>query len=315
MLIPYVNMTIVAALAASLFLSTISCAPMDEALTPRVQAGDRLTQKGERLDSCYSDKPDWDRLELHPSQDPLIKKGVVHSYLSAGTYNCFRVGSVVDLKDGKDGADRGDVRITRIEVLRYSDITESHVQASGLTMDKMNDVIRQRLDKDNLVTLTHFEFVDGSGKSSPEEENGLGFEPLDLNEVGAMFPDCDPKKGFYKEVRMDHVSHESIKEGLIQLHPELRPDDLRVCYQVGTEVKLVDQTDPENKVNVAEAVITRLVQKPLSEVTEEDALGFNMTRADLFTRFLQSNETISANSRIVLVYFDVVKPSAEGESQ
>jgi len=111
--------------------------------------------------------------------DNDVFAGKVTASFAAGDRDCFKIGDTIDLQDRTGGASRGKVKITRVDVLPATDMTESQAKAFNTTLADLKKRVQDEFDRikaipkgqpgafdpKGMVAITYFKYlgIDGNG--------------------------------------------------------------------------------------------------------------------------------------------------------
>ncbi len=132
-----------------------------------------LEDEGERSTTCPAKFEDSVNINSPEDRDDLILDGTVTAALSAGDRNCFRIGSVVNLRNSSktnpDAPIRAKLRVVKTEVIPVEKLVKSHAKAMGMTLVELKEFANAQLESAKKVfnpkgwaNLTYFEVVDDS---------------------------------------------------------------------------------------------------------------------------------------------------------
>lgn len=119
---------------------------------------------GERPSTCNKKSKDWVDLIIPQDQDEAIQTGKVVGWIAAGSMNCLRVGSVVNLTDKKGGAPRGQLRVMMVQVFPVTKLNITHALTMNMAFldlrkQVLEDLENQTFDHKDMVNMTFFEYV------------------------------------------------------------------------------------------------------------------------------------------------------------
>lgn len=237
-----------------------------------------LSQNGERPNTCATKKPDRTYLRSPEQFDQAIYSGKVTAAIGAGNENCLRIGAVVNLQNGDKAPSRGQVTVTKIEIIPVEAISDSHAKyfsvASGsdvraIADKEIEDVLAKNLfNPKGMVSITYFTFNKGT-------QTGEILEPikeiLTLDKEGDRAPGCPADyKDANKLVIAPDVS-DKVLAGKITATMEAGD---RNCFKIGSEVPLM--TAKEGPTLAQSKVIkVQIVPVEMLDKTHAKALGID----------------------------------------
>lgn len=122
-------------------------------------------QKDERSSSCPAQSSDWKNISIPQAQDESVKSGEVFGWISAGARNCFRIGSVIQVKE-KDTSSRMELRVVKVEVIPLAKINITHSGAMNMNFMDFRAFALESLKAvttfkhNDMLNMTFFEYVE-----------------------------------------------------------------------------------------------------------------------------------------------------------
>jgi uncharacterized protein YqfB (UPF0267 family) len=196
-----------------------------------------LSEKGEISSTCPKNK--LDRIDLNSpiKTDDLVFSGKVTAALEAGNQNCYRIGSEVNLQEGKSGAVRAKLEVTRIEIIPVENLTESHQKAMGMSAEELTSFANDAIEKAKaiynsygMVSVTFFKMVKGTNAPIPVLKEILTFD-----KEGERSSGCPAD--FTDSTRLIIDSADALKVQNQKITAIMEAGD-RNCFRIGSEVDL-----------------------------------------------------------------------------
>lgn len=133
-----------------------------------------VDQEGVRPTTCPANMADHTNLRSPVEFDEKVFAGKITAAVGAGDRNCFKIGSVVNLKNGNQGDVRGEVKVVKVEILLYTELSDEHAKALDMTLDEIKAYAQKEIasapfDAKGKVNITHFEYGSVSSGGGPTE--------------------------------------------------------------------------------------------------------------------------------------------------
>jgi hypothetical protein len=317
--------------------------------TDTVQTIMLVAQEGTRSPTCPEKNTDWLNLTAPEVQDAQILSGAITATIGIGDRNCYKIGSILPLQNGKAGPVRAQVIINQVQIVPYSALNKIQAKALGMELAALKLYARTELDKakaaakfdpKETVTITFFEISDGA---APVVDDGPAVpstpvstpvgtpvatpvttpvatpvtpavipEPLLITIVGERSSTCPTKNTDYSYISIPTMFDAQIFSGAITA--DISSGD-RNCFRVGAEVVLQAslKSDPNAPVR-AKLKIEKVLVIHRSKLTdvEAKALGSDLVslQARIDKMFAAASGSFDPKGMVSLTFFSVVSSIA-----
>lgn len=205
-----------------------ACQPNDpSALSPkqRLDNGEiiEFTKAGFRHGGCKDSMPDWKVRIADQEERYRVVLGKQASVINPGIYNCYRVGSRVNVDIYKNPQSSGVVEVTKISWARIEAVTKSRMKgkyfASSEQFYNYIDGIKRRLEynRDVYVSIVDFKYIKGSAvdeKTIIDEDKGSEQDDgyVETQKDGDSLSRC---KTDWTDILVNGQYHEPILKGYL----------------------------------------------------------------------------------------------------
>ena len=240
-----------------------------------------LEADGERPSTCPSKFTDSVDLASPEEHDEGVLNGSIYAALSAGDRNCFRIGSIVNIrnksKEDPDAPVRARVKVTKVEIVPVDKLTKSHAKALGMTLGEIkdfaetqNEAAKKTFNPKGMVNITFFDYV---GNDSTPVEPPVNLVSSVYEKEGDRPQTCPKTFQDQMSLSAPEDQDEYIKVGLITA-TFLAGD--RNCFRVGTVVNLQNKTkeSPDAPIR-AKLRVVRIEILPIAMIGKEQAMAFS----------------------------------------
>lgn len=275
-----------------------------------------VTKAGERPNTCAAKKSDRTFLRSPTDKDKDIFAGRVTAALSAGNENCLRIGAVVNLQNGESAPVRGQVTVTKIEIIPVESISDTHAPffnvARGSDVRAMadfeiNDVIAKGIFKPNgMISITYFTFNNGSQTDEvvlPTETSDI----IVIDKEGERPNTCATKKPDRAFLRSPVDKDQDVLAGKITAALSAGNEN---CLRVGAVVNIQngDKAPVRGQVTVKKIEIL-----PVGSISDTHARYFNVASgsevraiADFEINDVLSKNIFDPKGMVSITYFELV---------
>lgn len=255
-----------------------------------------ISNTGERSPTCPAKFTDEMSLRSPVESDSKVFAGKITASLSAGDRNCFRIGAVVNLQNGKQGPVRGQVTVTKVEIMAVESLSSSHAQALGLDQSTMTAFANEEMEKakdtfnpKGMVNVTHFKFNGGT-----VVDNGGGSTITDIvtiDKEGERPQTCPVD--FKNSNRLIVAESQNTDVFAKKITAVMDAGD-RNCFKIGTEVSLHNSKEgsPIGKVKIVKVQIV-----PVTKLDKNHGKALGIEEKSLKT---------AAEEKIASVKFDAL---------
>jgi uncharacterized protein YqfB (UPF0267 family) len=303
-----------------------------------------VAQDGIRSPTCPEKNSDWSNLTSPEAQDPQLLSGAIQATIGIGDRNCYKIGSILPLQNGKTGPVRAQVIINQVQIVPYSALNKIQAKALGMDLATLKQYVRTELDKakaagkfdpKETVTITFFEIVADSatvvdeGPAVPASPVVAPTSPIALPvptpvataPAAAGVPEtllvttagerpltCPEKNSDYSYVDFPTSQDARILNGEISAY--LSVGD-RNCFRIGADVVLQGslKANPAAPVR-AHLTISKVEIIHVSKLTNAQATALGMDLPTLQSQVNQMLSTAAAKfdpkGMVTLTYFTVV---------
>jgi uncharacterized protein YqfB (UPF0267 family) len=301
-----------------------------------------VAQDGIRSPTCPEKNTDWTNLTSPEAQDPQLLSGAIQATIGIGDRNCYKIGSILPLQNGKTGPVRAQVIINQVQIVPFTALNKIQAKALGMDLVTLKQYVRTELDKakaagkfdpKETVTITFFEIIAeaamGDGPAVPTSPAPQPISPVNVpvstpvalppgtagvpetllvTTAGERPLTCPQKNSDYSYVDFPTSQDGRILNGEISAY--LSVGD-RNCFRVGADVVLQGslKANPAAPVR-AHLTITKVEIIHVSKLTDTQATALGM---DLPTLQSQVNQMLASaaakfdpKGMVTLTYFTVV---------
>lgn len=268
---------------------------------------------GERAETCPTKNQDYKNIIV--SEDDLegVLDGSIKAVIEPGNRNCFRVGSIVQLKtDFSSDEVHADVIVVKTEGIALTKLAKKHAEAFGITVSELKAKGQELIDEieaqkkfrpEGMVNITYFKIA---GSENPGNTTNSQSELLTTlyTKVGERPTSCTSKSKWTR-ISIPSEQDENLKSGKVIAW--YSPGD-KNCFEVGSKIEVKEQTGPGRAI----LKVTRIEVVPVAQLSAIHALSMNMKLDELKLMVNQNEELIN------LIFFDYdfsAIPSVPGQSQ
>lgn len=300
-----------------LLLLIASCGPRDVAMDGGVSGAGKPTvvsANGERPSSCPAKKVDEVFLRSPVEMDNEVFTGKVTAALGAGGQNCFRIGSTVNLQNGKAGDVRGKVTITKVEIIPLELLSTTHALALGKSESAVRAFALEEIEKakdvfeaKGMVSITHFKFVEGSatGVVVPKLE-----DIVVVDKQGERPASCPTKKADDVALRSPVELDGDIFNGTVTAALGAGAQN---CFRIGATVNLQNGKAGEVRGKVT---VTKIEVLPLEQLSKAHGKALGKSESALKAHALEeiekTKDIFDAKGMVSITHFKFVEGSATG---
>ncbi|MCB9073432.1 MAG: ASCH domain-containing protein [Bdellovibrionaceae bacterium] len=259
-----------------------------------------LSTQGEVASTCPQKKIDRKDLGSPESSDEQIFAGKITASLEAGKENCYRIGSEVNLQNGKNGPIRGKLIVTKAEVVAISDLAEEHAKAMGMSLTELknfaNTAIQSAPYKSyDMVSITYFRYASGGGKPEPTTDM------ITIDKEGERAASCPADFKDSNRLIFSEDMNELIKEGKINAAMEAGD---RNCFRIGS---LVNWQNSKSGPVVGSMTVVKVQIVHKSQLGKEQAKALNVKQDELLKLAEEkiSSVKFDAMGLVHITYFSV----------
>ncbi len=165
-------------------------------------------KEGERSSTCPADFNDSTFLRSPLEFDEKVFAQKITAALTAGDRNCFKIGSIVTLKNGSKEEERGKVQVLKVEIVPIASLTEAHAQALDMTLEEIKALADKEIASVNFnakgtVNITHFKL---DGVEPVVEDKPAGGLEAEIFKILTPVLKMDLEKKLSQELLANNVS-------------------------------------------------------------------------------------------------------------
>lgn len=258
---------------------------------------------GERAETCPTKNQDYKNIIV--SEDDLegVLDGSIKAVIEPGNRNCFRVGSVVQLKtDFSSDEAQADVIVVKTEGIALSKLAKKHAEAFGLSVGELKDRGQELIDEieaqkkfrpEGMVNITYFKIAGAADDDGTVQNTETKLSTTVYTNVGERPSSCTAKSKWTR-ISIPDAQDENLKAGKVIAW--YSPGD-KNCFEVGSEIEVKEQTGPARAI----LNVTRIEVVPVTQLNAIHALAMNLKLEDLKLLVSQDEELIN------LIFFDYLR--------
>ncbi len=237
-----------------------------------------VTAAGQRPSTCPAKFTDDNFVRSPVENDAAIFSGKITAALGAGNKSCVRIGAVVNLQNGKNAPSRGQVTVTKIEILPVAALSDSHARYLGLSngdevralADKEIEAAKAIFNAKGMVSITYFTYNKGSATGGEVVVPNTQ-EIITLDKDGDRAPGCPAD---YKDsIRLITPADKTTEIITNKITATMEAGD-RNCFRIGTEVDLTPAKETPAFTR-AKIVKVQIVPKDKLDATQAKALAID----------------------------------------
>jgi uncharacterized protein YqfB (UPF0267 family) len=257
---------------------------------------------GERAETCPTKNQDYKNIIV--SEDDLagVLDGTIKAVIEPGNRNCFRVGSVVQIKtDFSSDEVQGDVVVVKTEGIALSKLAKKHAEAFGLSVGELKDRGQELIDAieaqkkfrpEGMVNITYFKIAGGGDDDGTVKNSETQLSTTVYTKAGERPFSCTSKSKWTR-ISIPSEQDENLKAGKVIAW--FSPGD-KNCFEVGSEIEVKEQEIVRSILKV-----TRIEVVPVAQLSAIHALAMNMKLEELKLLVSQDEELIN------LIFFDYLR--------
>ena len=265
---------------------------------------------GERAETCPTKNQDYKNIIV--SEDDLegALDGSIKAVIEPGNRNCFRVGTVVQLKtDFSSDEVQAEVIVVKTEGIALSKLAKKHAEAFGMTVGELKDRGQELIDAieaqkkfrpEGMVNITYFKIA-GADDNGNVKNTETELSTSVYTKSGERPTSCTSKSKWTR-ISIPTEQDENLISGKVIAW--YSPGD-KNCFEVGSEIEVKEQVGPARAI----LKISRIEVVPVAQLSAIHALSMNMKLDDLKLLLSQDEELIN------LVFFDYVRTPSVAELQ
>ena len=258
---------------------------------------------GERAETCPTKNQDYKNIVV--SEDDLegVLDGSIKAVIEPGNRNCFRVGSVVQLKtDFSSDEAQADVIVVKTEGIALSKLAKKHAEAFGLSVGELKDRGQELIDEieaqkkfrpEGMVNITYFKIAGAADDDGTVQNTETKLSTTVYTNVGERPSSCTAESKWTR-ISIPDAQDENLKAGKVIAW--YSPGD-KNCFEVGSEIEVKEQTGPARAI----LNVTRIEVVPVTQLNAIHALAMNLKLEDLKLLVSQDEELIN------LIFFDYLR--------
>lgn len=258
---------------------------------------------GERAETCPTKNQDYKNIIV--SEDDLegVLDGSIKAVIEPGNRNCFRVGSVVQLKtDFSSDEAQADVIVVKTEGIALSKLAKKHAEAFGLSVGELKDRGQELIDEieaqkkfrpEGMVNITYFKIAGAGDDDGTVQNTETKLSTTVYTNVGERPSSCTAESKWTR-ISIPDAQDENLKAGKVIAW--YSPGD-KNCFEVGSEIEVKEQTGPARAI----LNVTRIEVVPVTQLNAIHALAMNLKLEDLKLLVSQDEELIN------LIFFDYLR--------
>ncbi len=258
---------------------------------------------GERAETCPTKNQDYKNIIV--SEDDLegVLDGSIKAVIEPGNRNCFRVGSVVQLKtDFSSDEAQADVIVVKTEGIALSKLAKKHAEAFGLSVGELKDRGQELIDEieaqkkfrpEGMVNITYFKIAGAADDDGTVQNTETKLSTTVYTNVGERPSSCTAKSKWTR-ISIPDAQDENLKAGKVIAW--YSPGD-KNCFEVGSEIEVKEQTGPARAI----LNVTRIEVVPVTQLNAIHALAMSLKLEDLKLLVSQDEELIN------LIFFDYLR--------
>ena len=258
---------------------------------------------GERAETCPTKNQDYKNIVV--SEDDLegVLDGSIKAVIEPGNRNCFRVGSVVQLKtDFSSDEAQADVIVVKTEGIALSKLAKKHAEAFGLSVGELKDRGQELIDEieaqkkfrpEGMVNITYFKIAGAADDDGTVQNTETKLSTTVYTNVGERPSSCTAESKWTR-ISIPDAQDENLKAGKVIAW--YSPGD-KNCFEVGSEIEVKEQTGPARAI----LNVTRIEVVPVTQLNAIHALAMSLKLEDLKLLVSQDEELIN------LIFFDYLR--------
>jgi uncharacterized protein YqfB (UPF0267 family) len=263
---------------------------------------------GERAETCPTKNQDFKNVIV--SEDDLegVLDGTIKAVIEPGNRNCFRVGSIVQLKtDFSSDESQGDVIVVKTEGIALSKLAKKHAEAFGLTVGELKARGQELIDEieaqkkfrpEGMVNITYFKIAGASDDDGNVKNTETQLSTTVYTKAGERPSSCTSKSKWTR-ISIPAEQDANLQSGKVIAW--YSPGD-KNCFEVGSEIEVKEQTGPARGI----LKVTRIEVVPVAQLSALHALAMNLKLEDVKLMVNQDEELIN------LIFFDYLRsPSVQ----
>ncbi len=262
---------------------------------------------GERAETCPTKNQDYKNIIV--SEDDLegVLDGTIKAVIEPGNRNCFRVGTVVQLKtDFSSDEVQADVVVVKTEGIALSKLAKKHAEAFAMTVGELKDRGQELIDAieaqkkfrpEGMVNITYFKTA-GADNNGNVKNTEIELSTTVYTKAGERPASCTSKSKWTR-ISIPAEQDENLKSGKVIAW--YSPGE-KNCFEVGSEIEVKEQVGPARAI----LRVSRIEVVPSAQLSSIHARSMSMNLDDVKLLVNQDEELIN------FVFFDyVMTPSAQ----